>query len=130
MTVYRCTNPFQLPSHREQSYSRRWSTQVSCVCKSYSQYPSTVSVCHVLCNLSLLKSYVCIPFPSKSTWHKVASQHHSMTSSCHPKVSPCHSLYHHVTLQEVHNLLQPLRVHGPPNKGITVPLDQEEGHSS
>ena len=42
--------------------------------------------------------------------------------------SPCHSLYHHVTHQEVHNLLQPLRVHGPPNKGITVLFDQEEGH--
>ena len=24
---------------------------------------------------------------------------------------------------------QPLRVHGPPHKGVTVPLDQEEGHS-
>ena len=48
---------------------------------------------------------------------------------CHPNVSLCHSLYHHVTLQEVHNLLQPLRVHGPPHKGVTVPLDQEEGHS-
>ena len=50
-------------------------------------------------------------------------------SLCHPNVSLCHSLYHHVTLQEVHNLLQPLRVHGPPHKGVTVPLDQEEGHS-
>ena len=49
---------------------------------------------------------------------------------CHPNVSLCHSLYYHITLQEVHNLLQPLRVHGPPHKGVTVPLDQEEGHSS
>ena len=57
--------------------------------------------------------------------HKVASN----VSLCHPNVSLCHSLYHHVTLQEVHNLLQPLRVHGPPHKGVTVPLDQEEGHS-
>ena len=44
-------------------------------------------------------------------------------------MSLCHSLYHNITLQEVHNLLQPLRVHGPPHKGVTVPLDQEEGHS-
>ena len=83
-------------------------------------------------NLSLIRSctYLPIPFPTKSTWHKVASQHHSTSSFSHQKVSPCHSLYHHVTLQEVQNLFQPLRVHGPPNKGVTVPLDQEEGHSS
>ena len=103
MTVYRCTKPFQLPSHHEQSYSRRW--KYTCKLRQVPIHSTfSCSQCH----------------PLAQQCHPLDHQCHHTTQQCHHS---CHSLYHHVTLQEVHNLLQPLRVHGPPNKGITVPLD-------